>query len=123
MVNCHQNTEAADLLGGLRPLRGREALISKLRAQGDEFMLRCSGIMGATPSQFSGFSMENDVDRIISTLEVRVGVVPPGAGGSERGLMRAGEGQHRRRGGGMMTLKITPSFESDISEDKIPLTS
>lgn len=42
MINCHQNTEAADLLGGLRPLRGRERLVTELRKRGQEFIVRCT---------------------------------------------------------------------------------
>jgi midasin (ATPase involved in ribosome maturation) len=30
-LNCHQNTETADLLGGLRPVRGREPLVARYR--------------------------------------------------------------------------------------------
>lgn len=41
VVNCHQNTEAADLLGGLRPLRGREMLVQELRERGGQFLRRC----------------------------------------------------------------------------------
>lgn len=41
-MNCHQNTEAADLLGGLRPLRGRDRLAEELRERAKEFLRRCS---------------------------------------------------------------------------------
>lgn len=41
IVNCHQNTEAADLLGGLRPLRGRDKLVSELRQRARCFLQRC----------------------------------------------------------------------------------
>lgn len=42
VVNCHQNTEAADLLGGLRPLRGRDILIEEFRTKAKSFVKRCS---------------------------------------------------------------------------------
>jgi midasin len=32
IVNCHQTTETSDLIGGLRPVRGRSALLSKMIA-------------------------------------------------------------------------------------------
>jgi midasin len=31
MVNCHQNTETADLIGGYRPVRGKETAAARLR--------------------------------------------------------------------------------------------
>ena len=31
ILNCHQNTETADFLGGVRPIRGRSRMIAKLR--------------------------------------------------------------------------------------------
>jgi midasin len=40
IVNCHQHTETADFLGGLRPVRGREHIESSLRiALADFFRL------------------------------------------------------------------------------------
>lgn len=42
MVNCHQNSEAADLLGGLRPLRGRDRLVEELRERAHIFLHRCA---------------------------------------------------------------------------------
>ncbi|CAN0109706.1 unnamed protein product [Ectocarpus sp. 6 AP-2014] len=42
VVNCHQNTEAADLLGGLRPLRGRDVLVEELRDRAKVFVKRCT---------------------------------------------------------------------------------
>ncbi|CAM9114855.1 unnamed protein product [Choristocarpus tenellus] len=44
VVNCHQNTEAADLLGGLRPLRGRDLLVKELRDRATLFLEMCAGI-------------------------------------------------------------------------------
>lgn len=41
VVNCHQNTEAADLLGGLRPLRGRDILVQELRDRAKALSHRC----------------------------------------------------------------------------------
>ena len=38
VVNCHQNSEAADLLGSLRPLRGRPALRKQLRETVQAFL-------------------------------------------------------------------------------------
>lgn len=46
MVNCHQNTEAADLLGGLRPLRGRDILVHELRDRARSFVQRCIDAAG-----------------------------------------------------------------------------
>lgn len=46
MVNCHQNTEAADLLGGLRPLRGRDILVEELRDRAKAFVERCVNLAG-----------------------------------------------------------------------------
>lgn len=45
-MNCHQNTEAADLLGGLRPLRGRNLLVQELRQRGRDFIKRCAEALG-----------------------------------------------------------------------------
>ncbi|CAN0509085.1 unnamed protein product, partial [Ectocarpus sp. 12 AP-2014] len=42
VVNCHQNTEAADLLGGLRPVRGRDVLVKELRDRAKVFVERCT---------------------------------------------------------------------------------
>eukprot|EP00903_Cladosiphon_okamuranus_P014927 g13820.t2 len=47
VVNCHQNTEAADLLGGLRPLRGRDVLVQELRDRARSFVQRCIDSAGA----------------------------------------------------------------------------
>lgn len=38
VINCHQNTEAADLLGGLRPLRGRDRLVTEFRKRAQQFL-------------------------------------------------------------------------------------
>ncbi len=46
VVNCHQNTEAADLLGGLRPVRGRELLVQDLRDRAKVFVARCESVAG-----------------------------------------------------------------------------
>lgn len=42
VVNCHQNTEAADLLGGLRPVRGRDFLIRDFRERAKSFVKHCA---------------------------------------------------------------------------------
>lgn len=33
ILNCHQHTETADFLGGLRPIRGREQLAQQLKTK------------------------------------------------------------------------------------------
>lgn len=46
-LNCHQNTETADLLGGLRPIRGREQLVARYRAAAAELLTAALGANGA----------------------------------------------------------------------------
>lgn len=46
MVNCHQNTEAADLLGGLLPLRDRYILVQELHGRARKFIQRCVDAAG-----------------------------------------------------------------------------
>jgi midasin len=50
MVNCHQSTEAADLLGSLRPLRGRAALASQLSRLSREFIATCNSVTDSKPA-------------------------------------------------------------------------
>lgn len=72
VVNCHQNTEAADLLGGLRPLRGRDVLVSELRERGQQFLCQTAA---ACPSEGDVVEAVTslgrlDVDAVMKTLEV-----------------------------------------------------
>jgi midasin (ATPase involved in ribosome maturation) len=41
VVNCHASTEAADLLGGLRPVRGRDTLTLTLKQKCTDFTAVC----------------------------------------------------------------------------------
>jgi midasin len=41
VVNCHASTEAADLLGGLRPVRGRDTLTLTLKQKCTDFIVAC----------------------------------------------------------------------------------
>lgn len=72
MVNCHQNTEAADLLGGLRPLRGRDLLVSELRERGQEFLGQAAAAcaIGGTEAEMEITLDGLDVDAVIKALEV-----------------------------------------------------
>eukprot|EP01134_Creolimax_fragrantissima_P005503 CFRG5503T1 len=36
-LNCHQHTETADFIGGLRPVRGRDVHLAKLKIQASEY--------------------------------------------------------------------------------------
>lgn len=38
IVNCHQSTETADIIGGLRPVRGRKKILSDIRIQVEELV-------------------------------------------------------------------------------------
>ncbi|CAM9165037.1 unnamed protein product [Ectocarpus sp. 4 AP-2014] len=60
VVNCHQNTEAADLLGGLRPLRGRDVLVDELRDRAKLFVERCTkaGHEGGDGIEWSGENLD-----------------------------------------------------------------
>ncbi|KAJ4459704.1 putative AAA ATPase midasin [Paratrimastix pyriformis] len=46
ILNCHRNTETADLLGGLRPVRGREDIDRRLRAA----LERCLALRQCAPA-------------------------------------------------------------------------
>lgn len=61
MVNCHQNTEAADLLGGLRPVRGRDRLAEVLRERAAEFLRRCSAATRLLSHGVGGVPMDDEV--------------------------------------------------------------
>lgn len=61
VVNCHQNTEAADLLGGLRPLRGRDRLAQELRERSGEFLRRCSEATRRLSHSHRDIAVEGDV--------------------------------------------------------------
>lgn len=61
VVNCHQNTEAADLLGGLRPLRGRDRLAGELKERAAEFLGRCSMATRRLSRGVDGVAMDDDV--------------------------------------------------------------
>ena len=61
VVNCHQNTEAADLLGGLRPLRGRDRLAEELRERSGEFLRLCSVASRRLLRSHQGVDVEGDI--------------------------------------------------------------
>lgn len=44
IVNCHANTETSDLLGGLRPLRGRQLILESLIEEAVELMQKVTEI-------------------------------------------------------------------------------
>ncbi len=44
IVNCHASTETSDLLGGLRPLRGRKIILKNLVEKAREIVHKVSGI-------------------------------------------------------------------------------
>lgn len=67
-MNCHQNTEAADLLGGLRPLRGRDMLVEELRARSKEFVKRCANASGVSGD--AGISVDDSsLGKLLSSLD------------------------------------------------------
>ena len=71
-VNCHQHTDTADFVGGLRPVRGKERLVKELKAALCEARagLRQAGVLsggpfageaeleGATPDEISRMTTE-----------------------------------------------------------------
>ncbi|CAM9179052.1 unnamed protein product, partial [Ectocarpus sp. 8 AP-2014] len=69
VVNCHQNTEAADLLGGLRPLRGRDVLVEELRGRAKVFVERCAkaGHEGGHGIEWTGDDL--DVVRLMAAVQ------------------------------------------------------
>lgn len=78
VVNCHQNTEAADLLGGLRPLRGRDVLVEELRDRAKVFVERCAktGCNGWDDFEWKGDNLE--VVGVLAAVQVRhsLGCIP-----------------------------------------------
>lgn len=71
-MNCHQNTEAADLLGGLRPLRGRDLLVSELRERGQEFLGQAAALCAVGGADVDvEIALDGlDVDAVVKALEV-----------------------------------------------------
>lgn len=57
-VNCHQNTETADLIGGLRPLRNRTALEADVQGQAQALLARM------------GYPLDEGVDMLTITTVV-----------------------------------------------------
>lgn len=45
IINCHANTETSDLLGGLRPLRGRKTILSDMTVHVKSLIQLCSGFV------------------------------------------------------------------------------
>lgn len=85
-MNCHQNTEAADLLGGLRPLRGREVLVREFRERARIFLSKCAAATVQTNDENSCHrelahgsspSMDNvDVTSIMALVHVSPVPIP-----------------------------------------------
>lgn len=71
VVNCHQNTEAADLLGGLRPLRGWDGLVKELRYRAKKFLARSLLAIGRGAVEGEPVLEELGLEGVMSALEVR----------------------------------------------------
>lgn len=76
-MNCHQNTEAADLLGGLRPLRAQDVLVKELRDRAKVFVERCArvGREGEDDICWTGDNL--DVVGLMAAVQVNVSVESP----------------------------------------------
>ena len=61
MVNCHQSTEAADILGSLRPVRGRSALVKKLSELSKDFLATCNSLIGADRPDVDDLEVSQDL--------------------------------------------------------------
>jgi midasin len=84
VVNCHASTEAADLLGGLRPVRGRDTLTLTLKQKCTEFTVACDQWLQRQANSNSGgnnghavsgtasndATTANTVDDMLHTAEV-----------------------------------------------------
>lgn len=79
VVNCHQNTEAADLLGGLRPLRGRDILVQDLRDRAGAFVGRCIDAAGGgvREEHVKVDTSAMGVPELTATVQVREAQSPP----------------------------------------------
>ncbi|KAG0241019.1 AAA ATPase midasin [Mortierella sp. GBA43] len=62
IVNCHQNTETADLLGGQRPVRNNQSLIALTRADIIDFMVKLGGDIPMVTD-------EADLDAVVTVFE------------------------------------------------------
>lgn len=62
-VNCHQNTDAADLLGGQRPLRNRASIREAARSEGLTILNKC----GVPLAPASGI---DEVEQALSSITV-----------------------------------------------------
>ncbi|KAG0307077.1 AAA ATPase midasin [Dissophora globulifera] len=65
IVNCHQNTETADLLGGQRPVRNNQGLVAATKNELTQFILKVSGELTFVPE-------EADLDVIVTAFETFV---------------------------------------------------
>ncbi|CAM9190807.1 unnamed protein product [Chrysoparadoxa australica] len=82
VVNCHQNSEAGDLLGGLRPVRGRSELCAKLAAEATAFLGNCAATisaMGSVCSEAFPSALAGSTDVSATKGAIEVCVVPAGA--------------------------------------------
>ncbi|KAF9437661.1 AAA ATPase midasin [Entomortierella beljakovae] len=62
IVNCHQNTETADLLGGQRPVRNNQSLVASTKEELTQFIAKYGGEITFVPG-------EADLDVVVSAFE------------------------------------------------------
>jgi midasin len=60
-LNCHQNTETADLIGGLRPIRNKAAVEAETFSEVSSLLLRC-GVTGVPNNAASLLSAIDQLD-------------------------------------------------------------
>jgi len=97
IVNCHQNSETSDLIGGFRPVRGKDAAIARLRSLLETYYSlvraawapRDDAAAGAAPSQAAAHqSSEADMEVEVTGAEGQTGAATErssGAGGEGEG--------------------------------------
>ncbi|KAG0022720.1 AAA ATPase midasin [Entomortierella chlamydospora] len=62
IVNCHQNTETADLLGGQRPVRNNQGFVASTKVELTNFIIKLGG-------EITFVAEEADLDAIVTAFE------------------------------------------------------
>ncbi|KAF9110511.1 AAA ATPase midasin [Mortierella sp. AM989] len=62
IVNCHQNTETADLLGGQRPVRNNQGFVATTKVELTNFIIKLGG-------EITFVAEEADLDAIVTAFE------------------------------------------------------